>query len=113
MSQTRQAVFVRVEGVLTDRGTLSAAAYFAANAAGIGERALRLGHLALTAPVYELLGQSDRALANRLAYLALRNMSEDRVAELADEYWQNVLRQQLLAAGVELLKRARAEGRRV
>lgn len=113
MSQARQAVFVRVEGVLTDRGTLSAAAYFAANAAGIGERALRLGHLALTAPIYELLGQSDRVLANRLAYLALRNMSEDRIAELADEYWQNVLKRQVLAAGVDLLKRARSAGQRI
>jgi phosphoserine phosphatase len=113
MSETRQAVFVRVEGVLTGRGALSAAAYFAANAAGIGERALRLGHLALTAPVYEVLGQSDRVLANRLAYLALRNMSEDRIAELADEYWQNVLKRQVLNAGVELLKRARSAGQRV
>ena len=113
MKETRQAVFVRIEGVLTRRGALSAAAYFAANAAGLRERVIRLGHLALSAPVYEVLGQSDRALANRLAYLALRNMSEDRIAELADEYWQNVLKHQVLGAGVELLKRARSEGRRI
>jgi phosphoserine phosphatase len=112
MSQ-RQAVFVRVEGVLTRRGAVSSAAYFAANAAGLRERALRLGHLALTAPVYDLLGQSDRVLANRLTYLALRNMSEDRIAELAGEYWQNVFQHQVLRSGVELLKRARSEGRRI
>jgi phosphoserine phosphatase len=85
----------------------------AANAAGIRERVFRLGHLALTTPLYEVLGQSDRVLANRLTYLALRNMSEDRIAELADEYWQNVLSHQLLASGVELIKRARTEKRRV
>jgi HAD superfamily phosphoserine phosphatase-like hydrolase len=113
MSDTQHAVFVRIEGVLTDRGVRAATAYFAANAAGLRERALRLGHLALTAPVYELLGQSDRVLANRLAYLSLRNMSEDRIAELAEEYWQNILREKVLHAGVELLRRARSEGLRI
>jgi HAD superfamily phosphoserine phosphatase-like hydrolase len=113
MTDTIQAVFVRIEGVLTGRGVRAAAAYFAANAAGFRERALRLGHLAWTAPIYEVLGQSDRVLANRLAYLALRSMSEDRIAELASEYWENVLREQVLSDGVELLRRARAEGKRV
>jgi phosphoserine phosphatase len=113
MTDTIQAAFVRIEGVLTGRGVRAAAAYFAANAAGLRERALRLGHLAWTAPIYEVLGQSDRVLANRLAYLALRNMSEDRIAELAGEYWENVLREQVLSDGVELLRRARAEGKRV
>jgi phosphoserine phosphatase len=113
MSDTTEAVFVRIEGVLAGPGARSAAAYFAANAAGLRERVLRLGHLAWTAPVYQVLGQSDRVLANRLAYLALRGMSEDRIAELATEYWDNVLRERVLADGVELLRRARAERKRV
>lgn len=85
----------------------------AANAAGLRERVFRLGHLAIATPLYEVLGQSDRVLANRLTYLALRNMSEDRIAELADEYWQNVLSHQLLQSGVELLKRAEREKQRI
>src|SRR5512139_2357906 len=113
MNDTKQAAFVRLEGVLTGRGVRSATAYFAANAAGFRERALRLSHLAWTAPVYEVLGQSDRVLANRLAYLSLRNMTEDRILELADEYFENVLREKVLADGIALLKRARAEGKRV
>ncbi|HEX2677696.1 MAG TPA: haloacid dehalogenase-like hydrolase [Polyangiales bacterium] len=113
MSDPAGAVFVRAEGVLFARGVVSAAAYFAANAAGFRERALRLSHLAFTAPVYGVLGQSDRVLANRLAYLSLRNMSEDRIAELATEYFENILRERVLEAGVDLLKRARREGKRV
>ena len=113
MSEAKPAVFVRVEGVLTGRGACGAAAYMAANAAGIRERVFRLGHLALATPLYEVLGQSDRVLANRLTYLALRNMSEDRIAELAEEYWQNVLSHQLLASGVELIKRAKSEKLRI
>ena len=113
MGDIQQAVFARVEGVLLAKGVRSAAAYFAANAAGLRERALRLGHVALTAPAYEWLGQTDRVLANRLAYLSLRNLSEDRIAELSEEYWSTILRKQILNDGVELLRRAHREGKRV
>jgi phosphoserine phosphatase len=113
MSEAKPAVFVRVEGVLSGRGACGAAAYMAANAAGLRERVFRLGHLAIATPLYEVLGQSDRVLANRLTYLALRNMSEDRIAELADEYWHNVLSRQLLQSGVELLKRAQRDKLRI
>lgn len=113
MAEVQKAVFARVEGVLLAKGVRSAAAYFAANAPGLRERALRLGHVALTAPAYQWLGQTDRVLANRLAYLSLRNLSEDRIAELAEEYWSTILRKEILNDGVELLQRARREGNRV
>lgn len=95
------------------RGACSAAAYFASNGPGFAERALKLGQVALTLPVYALLGQSDRVLANRLAYLPLRNLSEDRVAELAEEYVADVLSNHLLQGGIELLREARGNGHRV
>lgn len=113
MTDIQKAVFARVEGVLLAKGVRSAAAYFAANAPGLRERALRLGHVALTAPAYQWLGQTDRVLANRLAYLSLRNLSEDRITELSEEYWSTILRKEILNDGVELLKRARREGNRV
>jgi phosphoserine phosphatase len=113
MGDIQQAVFARVEGVLLAKGVRTAAAYFAANAAGFKERALRLGSLALSAPAYQWLGQTDRVLANRLAYLSLRNMSEDRIAELAEEYWETILKKGILRDGVELLRRAKREGKRV
>lgn len=105
--------FVRVEGTLVAGGACSAAAYFAANAAGFGERARKLGQVALTAPFYALLGQSDRVLANRLAYLPLRNLSEDRISELAEEYFEGVVKERLLQGGIELLREARRQGHRV
>jgi len=89
------------------------AAYFASGGAGFVERAGRLGQVALTAPVYALLGQSDRTLANRLAYLPLRNLSEDRIAELAEEYFEDVLRERILEGGLDLMRNARREGHRI
>lgn len=113
MKASKTAAFFRVESTLVARGACSAAAYFAGNGAGFAERALKLGQVALTAPFYSVLGQSDRVLANRLAYLALRNMSEDRVAELAEEYVEGVLRERILQGGVDLLRQARRDGHRV
>jgi phosphoserine phosphatase len=113
MSTSSTAAFFRVEGAIVAAGACSAAAYFAANGAGFRERALRLGQVALTAPFYSLLGQSDRVLANRLAYLPLRNLSEDRIAELAEEYFDGMLRDRILDGGVDLLREARRKGHRV
>jgi phosphoserine phosphatase len=113
MTQTNTAAFVRVEGILLARGVLSAAAYLAANAKKFGERALRLGLVGLAAPVHRLLGQTDRALAHRLAHLAIRGMSRDRVEVLCEEYAEDVLKDTILDQGLELLKRLQAEGRRV
>ena len=113
MVEQAGVAFVRAEGVLLGRGVMSAAAYFAANAAGFRERALRLGHLALTAPVYGVLGQSDRVLANRIAYLALRGMSEDRIAELSSEYFTNVVQKQLLEGGLDILRRMKRQQHKV
>lgn len=105
--------FFRVEGILVDRGALAASAYFASNAQGLAERAFRVSALALGAPVYGWLAQTDRTLATRAAYLSLRHMSEDRIAELADEYFEEILRDRIYERGKELVKQARKDGHRV
>src|SRR6476661_272475 len=104
MQAGETAAFFRLESTLVARGACSAAAYIAANGAGFAERARRLGQVALTTPIYSVLGQSDRVLANRLAYLALRNMSEDRIAELCEEYFRDILRPHVLQSGVDLIR---------
>lgn len=113
MTHSNTAAFVRVEGILLARGVIGAAAYLAANAKKFGERALRLGIVGLAAPVHRILGQTDRGLAHRLAHLALRGMSEDRVEVLCEEYAEDVLKDRILDEGLELLRRLKAEGRRV
>jgi phosphoserine phosphatase len=113
MGVSNTAAFFRVESTLIARGASSATAYFAANGAGFADRALKLGQVALTAPVYSILGQSDRVLANRLAYLPLRGMSEDRIAVLAEEYFDGILRERVLPQGADLLRDARRNGHRV
>ena len=113
MNHRNTAAFFRVEGILLGRGVLAASAYIAGNAKKFGERALRLGLVALAAPVHTLLGQTDRALAHRLVHLAFRGMSEDRIALLSEEYAEDILKDKILDQGVELMKRAQGEGHRI
>ena len=108
----QQAAFFRLEGALTDRGVVAAAAYFATSAQGTRERVFRLAQTALAAPVFHVLGQSDRATASRIAYLPLRGLSEDRVHVVAEEYVDRILSEHVLPAGVDLVKQARRDGRR-
>lgn len=104
------AAFFRVEGTILKQGVLGLAAHLAANGNGLGERALRLGGVAFAAGFRGLMGQNDRTMANRLAYLCLRDMSEDRVYTLSEEYFAEILKDKVLDSGVELLKKARQEG---
>ncbi|MCA9704457.1 MAG: haloacid dehalogenase-like hydrolase [Myxococcales bacterium] len=113
MSDKSTAAFFRAEGVLYSLGVVHAATWMAAQRAGLRERALRLGQAALAAPVFGLLGQNDRSLGNRVAHLAYREMTEDRIHVLAEEYVDDILEDKILDSGVELLKKARAEGHRV
>lgn len=113
MEKRKTAAFFRVEGTLVRRGVLSMAAYVAANAKGFRERALRFSSLAVTAPLYALLGQNDRTMANRLAFLPFRGMSEDRIVVLAEEYFDSVMKDALLERGLDLIAQAREEGHRI
>lgn len=113
MSEQQIAAFFRAEGVLVSQGVVHAAAFMAAQRAGMRERAFRFGQAALAAPIFALLGQNDRSLGNRVAHLAYRDMSEDRIAVLAEEYVQDVLKEKILDSGLELMKKAKKEGHRV
>ncbi len=103
------AAFFRVEGTLLRRPTALTTAWFAANAQELGSRLLRLGGLAMAAPV---LG-ADPGLGRRLQWSALRGTSEDRLVVLGEEYYATWLKDAILPVGRDLLARARHEGRQV
>jgi HAD superfamily phosphoserine phosphatase-like hydrolase len=112
LANRQTAAFFRVEGTLIDRGALAASAYFASNSQGFAERAFRVGALALGAPIYGFLANNDRTLATRAAYVTLRHMSEDRIGELAEEYFDDILKERIYERGKELVKAAKKQGHR-
>ena len=107
------AAFFRLEGTLSERSTLAAAAYLASNAQGVGERLARLGNVALAAPL-SLAGElATGAAATRVTWMGVRGMSEDRLIVIAEEYYEKYLKDDVLEVGYELLDKARKQGRRI
>ncbi|MBV1859261.1 MAG: haloacid dehalogenase-like hydrolase [Nannocystaceae bacterium] len=113
MSESNTAAFFRAEGTLIKSGVVQAAAYMASQRAGMRERLLRFGQAALAAPIFGVLGQNDRTLGNRVAHLSYRDITDDRVAILAEEYVEDILQQKILDAGLELMKQAKKDGHRI
>ncbi len=113
MSESNTAAFFRAEGTLIKSGVLQAAAYMASQRAGMRERLFRFGQAALAAPIFGVLGQNDRTLGNRVAHLSYRDITDDRVAILAEEYVEDILKEKILDSGLELIKDAKKAGHRI
>jgi putative phosphoserine phosphatase/1-acylglycerol-3-phosphate O-acyltransferase len=112
-AMTQTAAFFRVEGTLTERTALAAAAWLASNAQGLGERFARLGNVALAAPLRMAGELQTGATATRMTWMGLRGMTEDRLVLLCEEYFEKYVKDEVLEVGAELVKLAKKQGRRV
>lgn len=113
MNERSTAAFYRVEGTLVGRPTLAAAAWFAANAQGVGERVARLGNVALAAPFAIAGSLVTGSAGTRMTWMGLRGLLEDRLEILAEEYYEEFVRPSVLAVGRDLLEKSRRRGQRV
>jgi phosphoserine phosphatase len=111
MSQS--AAFFRVEGTISPRPTLAAAAYLAANAQAVGERLARLGNVALATPFLFAGPLRDPTVGSRMAWMGLRGVTEDRLVVLGEDYTNEHVLPKLRAVGVELVEQAKKRGQRV
>ncbi len=103
------AALFRLEGTLSPRPTLTAAAWMAANAQRVRARLLGLSAMALAGP----LTARDPLRAAKLAWSTLEGMSEDRLVVLGEIYAEEHLVGALSAVGLDLMERCRAQGQRV
>ncbi len=110
---SESAAFFRVEGSLSPRPTLTAAAWFAGNAQHVGERFARLSNVALAAPFLFGSPLRDATVGSRMAWMGLRGMSEDRLVILGEEYFEDYVAPKLRQVGVELLEKARDRGQKI
>lgn len=107
------AAFYRVEGTLVGRPTLAAAGYLAANAQEIGQRFARLGQLAAAAPL-ALAGElAFGSTATKMAWAAVRGISEDRLHVLGREYYEERVEPELLQVGLDLITQSKKRGHRI
>jgi len=113
MTDHPSAAFYRVEGTLLARPTLAAAAYMAANAQGISKRIGRLSNVAAAAPFAFAGNLVTGSFGTRMLWAGLRGMSDDRVSVLAEEYYEEYVRDEVLDIGLELIRESRRRGQLV
>jgi HAD superfamily phosphoserine phosphatase-like hydrolase len=104
-----EVALFRLEGALSPRPTLTAAAWLSLNARRVRARFLGLSTFALAGP----LSMRDPGRATRLAWSSLEGMSEDRLVVLGEVYAEEHLLPVLSPVGVELLERCRERGQRL
>src|SRR6187399_2458235 len=109
MLVTTEVALFRVEGALSPRPTLTAAAWMAINAQRVRSRLLGLSAMAIAAP----LALRDPARASKVAWSALEGMSEDRLIVLGELYAKEHLIDALSPVGLDLLERCRRSGKRI
>lgn len=111
MNQTpRKAAFYDVDGTLVRTNIVHAYAYYAMNrgsALGIVKRTASLvGKL----PFYGALDLFNRKVFNELFYRSYEGLSEDRLLTLADELFEDVLKEAIYPQARDLIDVARRSG---
>ena len=106
------AAFFRVEGVILGRPAIAAAGWFSMNAQKVSERFARLGSLALATPLAMAGELRAGTTATRMAWSAVRGMSDDRIQALAEEYYEAYVAKDIRESGARLLVEARRQGYR-
>jgi phosphoserine phosphatase len=109
LATTTDAALFRLEGALSPRPTLTAAAWMAVNAQRVRSRVLGTFAMAIAAP----LSMRDPSRAGALAWASLEGMSEDRLIVLGEIYARDHVVPALSRVGLDLLERSRAAGRRI
>jgi HAD superfamily hydrolase (TIGR01490 family) len=109
----RAAAYFDVDGTLTKTNLFDTLWFYLWNQqnpfAGLG----RVAKTAASIPSYLAADQVDRSTFNEMLFQAYEGFSEDRLLELSDEVFDNVLRPALYKDALSLVKRTKQSGLRV
>lgn len=107
------AAMFRVEGVVTTRTALRAAAWMVTGSAVLKERLGRLTRFAVAGPLSLFGATRGASRVRELAWSSVKGMSRHRLTYLAEEYWESELKPSIRPQAIELIEAARLQGRRV
>jgi HAD superfamily hydrolase (TIGR01490 family) len=107
------ACYFDVDGTLVRTNLVQPTLYYLLNQGTPVQTTVRLGKALLKAPRMAYAEFLDRRTFNELLYSAYAGMSEDRLAVLADEVFDSVLRPALFPASRDLVEKSRAAGHEV
>lgn len=106
----RVAAFYDVDGTLIKTNVIHAYAFYAVNSPSIADKLRRTSKLVASLPLYWVADKIDRKLFNDAFYQNYKGFSEDRLAVLGDELFENVIRSNIFNGAKELIKRSKERG---
>jgi HAD superfamily hydrolase (TIGR01490 family) len=107
------ACYFDVDGTLVRTNLVQPTLYYLLNQGTPVQTAMRVGKALFKAPRMAYAELLDRRTFNELLYSAYAGMSEDRLAVLADEVFDSVLKPALFPAARSLVEKSRAAGHEV
>ena len=108
----RSAAFYDVDGTLVTTNVVHAFAFYAANRGRLIESTFRTAALMAGIPAFWVADQASRALFNELFYRQYKGMTRDRIAALAEELFEKILKPAIFPGAEEMVERCRATGAR-
>jgi HAD superfamily hydrolase (TIGR01490 family) len=108
-----RAAFFDVDGTLVGTNIVHAFAFYALNQGTIFGTVLRTARTAAAVPFYWALDKVNRKAFNEVFYTSYRGISEDRLLELAQELFEEVVKPGIHPGTPRLLDQARRAGCRI
>lgn len=104
------AAFYDVDGTIISTNVVHAYAFYARNVPTISGKLGRTARLVASLPFYAVADKLGRKYFNDLFYQNYRGISEDRLWILGEELYDKVIRKNVFADMLALIKRSRDEG---
>ncbi|MFN7130880.1 MAG: HAD family hydrolase [Myxococcales bacterium] len=112
-SPQNKAAFYDVDGTLVKTNIVHCYAYYAMNQGSLLGSARKTAGLLGRLPFYFVTDKIDRKIFNELFYRQYAGQSEDRLVTLAEDMFEDVLKDAIYPAAHDLIEEARASGCRI
>ena len=102
-----------VDGTLVGTNLIHPTVMYFANQASPLQSVMRLGGALLQAPAMAWAESRDRRLFNEMLFSHYKGMTEDRIAVLSEEVFQEVVKPRIFCGAQELVAQCKKAGKRV
>src|SRR5687768_7744651 len=104
------AAFYDVDGTLIKINIVHAFAFYASRHASLGESTRRTLQTALSIPIFWAADKLSRKWFNEIFYRSYAGASEDRLVELSEELFEDVIKPNLFPRAQDLIEESRRAG---
>ena len=110
---TKATAYFDVDGTLVGTNLIHPTVMYFSNQSSQLKSALKLGGALLQAPAMVWAETRDRRLFNEMLFSHYKGMTEDRIAVLSEEVFENVVKPRIFCGAQHLIAQCKKAGKRV